>query len=103
MSVSADLVDRSTSQAFITALVTNAGLLAIQVGAFSILKGRMSRIYSPRTFLPPPMYVFIHSETRFYLTDVNSSKRADEFPSGVWRWLPATIKAPTDEIVRVVS
>jgi hypothetical protein len=30
----------------------------------------------------------------------SSSKRAKKFPSGVWQWLPAIIKAPTNDIVR---
>jgi hypothetical protein len=38
----------------LTALVTNAGLLTVEVGAFLILKQRLGRIYSPRTYLPPP-------------------------------------------------
>lgn len=45
------------SQTFVTALVTNAGVLAIELVAFIFLKHRLSRIYEPRTYLPPPAYV----------------------------------------------
>ncbi|KAG9099222.1 hypothetical protein FS749_001789 [Ceratobasidium sp. UAMH 11750] len=72
----------NSSQTFGTAFVTNIALLGIQVGAFVILKKKMSRIYSPRTVLPPP------------------GKRAVELPSGPWRWLPAVIFAPTEDIIR---
>ncbi|KAG9089597.1 hypothetical protein FRC06_001468 [Ceratobasidium sp. 370] len=72
----------NSSQTFGTAFVTNIALLGIQVGAFVVLKRRLSRIYSPRTELPPP------------------HKRAVELPSGPWRWLPAVIFAPTEDIIR---
>lgn len=42
------------SQTFLTALITNAAVLGVEVVAFVVLKHRMSRIYAPRTFLPPP-------------------------------------------------
>ena len=45
------------SQAFYTALVTNAGVLALELAAFVFLKHRLNRIYEPRVFLPPPQYV----------------------------------------------
>ena len=45
------------SQTFLTALVTNTGILAVEVVAFIILKHRLTRIYEPRTYLPPPEYV----------------------------------------------
>ncbi|KAG8744488.1 hypothetical protein FRC10_010053 [Ceratobasidium sp. 414] len=44
----------NSSQTFGTAFVTNIALLGIQVAAFIVLKRRLSRIYSPRTELPPP-------------------------------------------------
>ena len=44
----------NTSHTFLTALVTNSALLAIELGAFVLLKNRLNRIYSPRTYLPPP-------------------------------------------------
>lgn len=42
------------SQTFLTALVTNTAILAIEIVAFIILKHRLTRIYEPRTYLPPP-------------------------------------------------
>ena len=47
------------SQTFLTALVTNTGILAVEVVAFIILKHRLTRIYEPRTYLPPPEYVIL--------------------------------------------
>ncbi|CUA72941.1 Phosphate metabolism protein 7 [Saccharomyces cerevisiae S288c] [Rhizoctonia solani] len=72
----------NTSRTFGTAFVTNIALLAIQVGGFVILKKKFYRIYSPRTELPPP------------------GKRTAELPSGPWKWLPAVIFAPTEDIIR---
>ncbi|KAG8739154.1 hypothetical protein FRC12_016411, partial [Ceratobasidium sp. 428] len=72
----------NSSQTFGTAFVTNIALLGIQVGAFVVLKKKLKRIYSPRSVLPPP------------------GKRAVELPSGLWRWLPAVIFAPTEDIIR---
>ncbi|KAG6857786.1 hypothetical protein H0H87_004202 [Tephrocybe sp. NHM501043] len=71
----------NTSRTFLTALVTNAALLVIEVGAFVVLKRKFSRIYSPRTRLPPP------------------DKRAQELPSNLWKWLIAVIRSPTDDII----
>jgi len=50
---------KNTTNAFATALAVNAGLLLVEVTAFLILKRRLWRIYSPRTVLPPPEYVFM--------------------------------------------
>ncbi|KAF8917993.1 hypothetical protein CPB85DRAFT_1284409 [Mucidula mucida] len=83
MSISADQVSKSnTTKTFVTALVVNGGLLLVEVGAFIILKQRLGRIYSPRTYLPPP-----------------SIKRADELPKGVWKWLPALLLSPAEDII----
>jgi hypothetical protein len=57
MSATAAEAQNYSAQAFISALVTNAVLLAVQVGVFVILKQKLPRIYNPRTFLPPPEYV----------------------------------------------
>ncbi|QRV93773.1 tranport-associated late exocytosis protein [Ceratobasidium sp. AG-Ba] len=72
----------NSSQTFGTAFVTNIALLGIQVGAFVVLKHKFDRIYSPRSTLPPP------------------GKRATQLPSGPWRWLPAVIFAPSEDIIR---
>ncbi|KAL5631731.1 hypothetical protein ACGC1H_007289 [Rhizoctonia solani] len=72
----------NSSRTFGTAFVTNIALLAIQVGGFVILKKKFDRIYSPRTILPP-----LH-------------KRTAELPSGPWKWLPAVIFAPAEDIIR---
>lgn len=45
------------SQTFLTALAINAGILFVELAAFVILKHRLSRIYEPRSYLPPPEYV----------------------------------------------
>ncbi|KAF9567911.1 DUF221-domain-containing protein [Agrocybe pediades] len=71
----------NTTTAFLTALAVNGGLLLLEVGAFIILKRRLWRIYSPRTVLPPP------------------DKRAKELPPGLWRWVPAVITTPVEDII----
>ncbi|CAE6449878.1 unnamed protein product [Rhizoctonia solani] len=72
----------NSSRTFGTAFVTNIALLVIQVGGFVVLKKKFDRIYSPRTILPP-----LH-------------KRTAELPSGPWKWLPAVIFAPAEDIIR---
>ncbi|TFK25546.1 DUF221-domain-containing protein [Coprinopsis marcescibilis] len=72
----------NSTKAFLTALVVNFGLLFVEVGAFIILKQKLWRIYSPRAYLPPP------------------DKRAQELPSGPWRWIPALIKTPSKDIIQ---
>ncbi len=58
MSVTAEQASsNSTTKTFVTALVVNGGLLVVEVGAFLILKQKLGRIYSPRTYLPPPEFV----------------------------------------------
>ncbi|KAF9467356.1 DUF221 family protein [Collybia nuda] len=71
----------NTSQTFLTALVANAGLLVVEVGAFLILKQRLWRVYTPRAYLPPP------------------DKRAEELPAGPWKWFPALISSPPQDII----
>jgi hypothetical protein len=55
--VSAQKASQSTNQTFLTAFVTNTVLLAVEVGAFVVLKQQVKRVYAPRTYLPPPEYV----------------------------------------------
>ncbi|KAG7442520.1 DUF221-domain-containing protein [Guyanagaster necrorhizus] len=82
MSVTAEQASsKNTTKTFITALVVNGGLLAAEVGSFLILKQKLGRIYSPRTYLPPP------------------DKRAQELPKGLWRWVPALIMSPPEDII----
>ncbi|EKM57401.1 uncharacterized protein PHACADRAFT_92160 [Phanerochaete carnosa HHB-10118-sp] len=70
------------SQTFLTALVTNAAILSLEIIAFVFLKHRLSRIYEPRTYLPPP------------------SKRAVKLPSGWWRWTLAIAAIPTGDVLQ---
>ncbi|KDR75323.1 hypothetical protein GALMADRAFT_226985 [Galerina marginata CBS 339.88] len=71
----------NSTTAFLTALAVNGGLLLLEVGAFLVLKQRLWRIYSPRTVLPPP------------------NKRAEELPSGPWKWIPALLTSPAEDII----
>ncbi|KAJ7085862.1 DUF221 family protein [Mycena crocata] len=83
MSVTASQANSGNStKTFLTALVANGGLLIVEVGAFLILKSRLGRIYSPRTYLPPP------------------DKRAQELPKGLWRWLPALLVEEPKDIIQ---
>ncbi|KAG8885941.1 hypothetical protein FRB99_004411, partial [Tulasnella sp. 403] len=83
MSVSQQDIDKSNStNSFVTALATNAALLVVQVGAFTYLKGRLQRVYTPRSFLPPP------------------EKRAEELPRGPWKWFMALLTSPSKDLIR---
>ncbi|KXN90147.1 hypothetical protein AN958_04637 [Leucoagaricus sp. SymC.cos] len=82
MSVDRDqALSKGTTTNFLTALVVNGALLGAEVVAFLILKQKLRRIYSPRTVLPPP------------------HKRAPAFPTGMYGWLPALIRYPTEDII----
>jgi calcium permeable stress-gated cation channel len=96
--VTASQANNSTTKTFLTALVANGGLLAVEVGAFIILKQRLGRIYSPRTYLPPPECVC--SLWRFHLRLILRRKRATELPKGVWKWLPTLLLSNAEDIVR---
>lgn len=71
-----------TLGSFLTSLALNGGLLVLQVAFFMLLKNRLSRIYQPRTYLPPP--------------DVRS-----EPVRGLWSWFPQTLSTPTKTILHV--
>ncbi|KIP07764.1 hypothetical protein PHLGIDRAFT_70481 [Phlebiopsis gigantea 11061_1 CR5-6] len=79
--VSAAKAEGNDSQTFLTALITNAAVLGAEVVAFVILRRRLSRIYEPRTYLPPP------------------DKRAVGLPSGWWQWLIAILAIPTGDVL----
>ncbi|KAK7455300.1 phosphate metabolism protein 7 [Stygiomarasmius scandens] len=71
----------NSSKSFMTALIANGALLGIEVGAFLVMKSNMERIFSPRTYLPPP------------------DKRSKPLPKGLWRWLPAVLMSPSEDII----
>ncbi|THU96938.1 DUF221-domain-containing protein [Dendrothele bispora CBS 962.96] len=71
----------NTSKSFLTALVANGALLSIEVGAFLVMKANMERMFSPRTYLPPP------------------DKRSRPLPKGLWRWVPAVLLSPSEDII----
>ncbi|KAI0790073.1 hypothetical protein C8Q75DRAFT_139060 [Abortiporus biennis] len=79
--VSASKAQNLNSETFLTALVTNAAILGVELVVFIILKHRLTRIYEPRTYLPPP------------------EKRAVDLPSGPWKWLLAIIAVPTQDVL----
>lgn len=96
----------SSSQTFLTALVINAAILGLELVAFVILKHKLTRIYAPRTYLPPPEYVFL-CETNIVWTVVHDCaclprKRAAGLPGGPWKWLFAIIAIPTSDVVRFI-
>ncbi|KAF8893933.1 late exocytosis, associated with Golgi transport-domain-containing protein [Infundibulicybe gibba] len=71
----------NSSKTFLTALVVNAGLLSVEVAAFLVLRTKLWRIYTPRPYLPP------------------KDKRAQELPKGLWKWLPALLVSPPEDII----
>lgn len=90
---------KNDTKSFITALVANGGLLIVEVGAFLFLKARLGRIYSPRTYLPPPACVVVYS-VPLAVADFVCRKRAQLLPDSTWKWLPALLFNPTEDIVR---
>ncbi|KZV98973.1 hypothetical protein EXIGLDRAFT_831757 [Exidia glandulosa HHB12029] len=68
-------------KAFVTAIVTNAAILLVEVGAFMYLRRHVKKIYAPRTYLPPP------------------SRRSQPIGKGYFEWIPAIIKTPATEII----
>ncbi|TEB37492.1 DUF221-domain-containing protein [Coprinellus micaceus] len=72
---------QNSTTAFITSLAVNASLLGLEVGLFVLLKSKLWRIYTPRAYLPPP------------------DKRADKLPGGPWRWIPAVLTTPLEDII----
>lgn len=66
--VSSSQAEGLSSQTFVTALVTNASILGIELAAFIFLKHRLSRIYEPRAYLPPPEYAFIFTLFHYHLS-----------------------------------
>jgi calcium permeable stress-gated cation channel len=100
MSINVDEAAKSnTLQSFLTSLGVNAILLTIQVSAFVVLKHKLERIYSPRTYLPPVECVSCILTLYSLLMAARDRKRANELPKGPWRWLPAVLSAPTKDIV----
>ncbi|KAJ3865912.1 DUF221 family protein [Lentinula novae-zelandiae] len=71
----------SSTQGFLTAVIANSALLFVEVGLFLVLKQRLQRIYSPRTYLPPP------------------DKRSTKLPPGPWKWLPALLDSRAEDII----
>ncbi|KAJ3833350.1 DUF221 family protein [Lentinula raphanica] len=71
----------TSAQSFVTAVVANSALLLVELGLFTGLKQRLERIYSPRTYLPPP------------------EKRSPKLPLGVWKWLPAVVNSRAEDII----
>ncbi|KAJ4485800.1 DUF221 family protein [Lentinula aciculospora] len=71
----------TSTQSFFTALIANGALLLVEVGLFLLLKQKLERIYSPRTYLPPP------------------DKRSQKLPPGPWKWLPALVNSRAEDII----
>ncbi|KAG9007929.1 hypothetical protein FRB93_006948 [Tulasnella sp. JGI-2019a] len=83
MSITQEQLQKGGSEnSFLSAFATNAVLLAVQVGAFTFLKGRLHRVYTPRSFLPPP------------------NKRAEKLPPGPWKWLAALLTNNSKDLIR---
>jgi hypothetical protein len=53
MSTNIQNATSATSQTFVTALVFNAAVFAIEIAAFTILRPYFKAIYEPRTYIPP--------------------------------------------------
>ena len=98
MSVSQGQASNATTSTFLSALVANGGLFAVEVAVFLVLKQRLRKIYSPRTFLPPPEFVHL-SWSVLPILCFAAVKRTPRLPNSWSRWLPALIKQPSGGIV----
>ncbi|KAF8221509.1 DUF221-domain-containing protein [Tricholoma matsutake] len=78
-------IDQSKSAStptFITALVFNAIVFAVEIAAFTIVRPYFKAIYEPRTYLPPP------------------SKRVSPLSHSIFRWPLAVFRADYRDIIR---
>lgn len=47
----------ASTASFLSALVFNSAVFAVQIGVFTLLRPYFKSIYEPRTYVPPPEYV----------------------------------------------
>lgn len=76
-------VASKTTQTFLTALVSNSLLLGVEIFIFVNLKNRLRRIYTPRTYLPPPESVKLllqHLSTTRMMITGPAGNAHDHFP-----------------------
>ncbi|KAH7106891.1 DUF221 family protein [Auriculariales sp. MPI-PUGE-AT-0066] len=66
---------------FVTSLVTNIGILLVEVFLFSFLRNHVRKIYSPRVFLPP------------------AARRSPPIGKGLFAWIPTILRIPSTEII----
>ncbi|KAE9399448.1 DUF221-domain-containing protein [Gymnopus androsaceus JB14] len=71
----------TSTKSFFSAVIGSTALLLIEVSLFLLLKQRLERIYSPRTYLPPP------------------EKRSPKLPPGPWKWLPDILNSRAEDII----
>ncbi|CAG7847024.1 Uncharacterized protein RSN1 AltName: Full=Rescuer of SRO7 at high Nacl protein 1 [Serendipita indica DSM 11827] len=72
----------NTLRSFLTSLGLNAGLLVLQTGFFVFLKSRLTRVYAPRSYLPP------------------ENLRAEPLAKGPFRWFLQTLTTPSKTIIQ---
>ncbi|KIM21247.1 hypothetical protein M408DRAFT_109602 [Serendipita vermifera MAFF 305830] len=72
----------NTVGSFLTSLALNGGLLVLQTLIFVALKDKLSRVYQPRTYLPP------------------ADLRAEPV-RGIFSWFPQTITTKSNTIINV--
>ena len=71
-------------QSFLTALVTNAAIGAVTVGAFLVLRRLYANVYEPRHALNP------------------TGPKQEALPRGLLSVIPAVLRARDEDIIRCV-
>ncbi|GAO52607.1 hypothetical protein G7K_6680-t1 [Saitoella complicata NRRL Y-17804] len=80
---SAAALSGTSLSSFVTSLAANAAIAATEIAIFCLIRGRIKRIYEPRTFIGP------------------ESKRAEPLPHDPLRWIrPLILTPPTDVIAK---
>ena len=51
-------VKSASTASFLTALIFNAAVFGVEIGLFTLLRPYFKSIYEPRTYVPPPEYVY---------------------------------------------
>ena len=65
---------KASTATFLTALVANAIVFAVEIGVFTLIRPYFKSIYEPRTYVPPEEYV----KTGLSFTPLTPWKEAGE-------------------------
>lgn len=100
---SAKDANSTSTQTFLTALILNGAICAIEVLVFVIIRRKFRKVYqvSLLSFLLSSkllrLIVFFSLQPRSYLPP--RDRRSDSLPPGLFAWLPAIFKADPEQII----